>query len=78
MLAVKFSCSDSLSECGSIDSASPWLANLNVLAAATPPNAVTSASDSAKLSRAIGATSIFFIMRCFLRSGAGDHAAPAR
>jgi hypothetical protein len=44
MLNVKFSCSDSFSECGSIDTASPWLVNLKVFAdtgvvvTASPPS----------------------------------------
>ena len=46
MLLRNESCSDSLSECGSIDSGSPWFANLKVAAPASETKPGTAAADA--------------------------------
>src|SRR5512145_3292700 len=46
MLPVKASWNDSFSECGSIDSASPWLANLKVCACAAGASVVPAAKST--------------------------------
>src|SRR5689334_3018878 len=69
MLPVISSCSDSLSACGSIDVASPWLANLNVTASAVP------AANAAATAMAVPSKAL--IDRCLLMSRASKVALPA-
>src|SRR5688500_16060240 len=60
MLPVKDNCSDSFSECGSIDSASPWSAMRKVLAAAAPASPRQS-TIARTLARSIGRFVVFIV-----------------